>query len=408
MPVALIENLMMIIPQVLHEDVQMGKDGGFYTVVVQPNGDKDARSPRTKCPQVQALNESRARNSEGRIEGYRLGVKNSSIKVYTCGWTAFFFLWNSSANMSATIFKLYMRKPKNEEEMDIDHGDDLTKHYGYFRDTSSNAKLFQYIDYKRNFKRNFVRMGEALDRYTVQNAPHHKESRFFITGNVFHNQTPSTMHRLIYKDTYDKFEQNQMISLWNEVKSDNGVVSYDKVPTIIEGFVELPPLLYSLQHRCQNERRIFLEMVNMGNASQKIYEMVKYFKLENLYPMRWNKEKERAEFFVPGCLNDETLEEHKVANEKVRRKHVKGNVEILKQHIKANKARKRMRDAKKEAEQAQDHVRKMGKKRNDARGEDSEDASATCDPAESAVAASKQSSKKKKKKKKKRQRRSAD
>jgi len=119
------------------------------------------------------------------------------------------------------------------------------------------------------------------------------------------------MHRILAKDTLEKYMKNNIITRWGEVTSGpNGVVTHRDVPTFIEGFIEIPPLLYMLQLRHTKTRPFFLDKINSGKASEKIYELVSHFHLEKIYPMKLNSNTKLHEFFIPGNIDDKSLNEH--------------------------------------------------------------------------------------------------
>ena len=95
-----------------------------------------------------------------------------------------------------------------------------------------------------------VRLKTVLDNHCLELAPHHTHAGSFPTGKRFYTAKPTTMHRILAKDTLEKYMKNNIITRWGEVTSGpNGVVTHRDVPTFIEGFIEIPPLLYMLQLR---------------------------------------------------------------------------------------------------------------------------------------------------------------
>ena len=315
----LLRDLIRIAGHILHEKVFEDNKRNYYVKSIDNEGNIIRTDPLTDCPDVKELNASAARKGDLAPSKGNLSERNSKIYTFLCAYSALWVTCNSSVNATALAFGDWMTEPQNAMEQMIDQSLDLMSHMKYLR---NREKVAQYLFFKNYLLRNKEMIEKAVYNSVLLSAPWHISSGMFKPSKHLKKLNPRSLLRLVYKEGPNRFLEHTAIVSWTEVEPDDrGYLSHENIHTFTEVLIFMPAWCHYFVTKPVQARSNFLAHANRGEAAQKIWNVLGHYEMRTHYPMRFNKETQRAEFVIEPWLTDKQIAENKAARKQIQKEY---------------------------------------------------------------------------------------
>ena len=281
----------------------------------------DRREEQTKCEEVRNLNRTAAGLDDLAPRKKDLKRRNTSMHCFVASTLGMFLTQNSSCNNRASHPHVIGSEPKNEDQKKHDQN-------RVFKDNkylAENPKTAHYADLKGNFCYNRVAVSKVIMNACEKYAPHLLETEMLEVGKQVSTMNPDRYWRWVYKDLFKRVAKYGFTSDWTQVKGNGkGGLALDGVVFFNEGLLYMPALIEFAIYLPEETRESFLETVNRGEATQKIWQIVNRLGLASKYgyPMAYDEEEKQGVFVIKAWMSDEDLDEHNKKNEEIRKKYV--------------------------------------------------------------------------------------
>ena len=280
----------------------------------------DRRGEMTQCPEVRYLNRSAAGLLDLAPSKKILRGRNNTMMCYLVSTLGMMFTQNSSSNNRASFLRDIGCEPINQ----VQKQHDLNRVFKDNEYLAANPKLAHYMDVKGNFAYNRDAVGTVVMNVCKKHAQHLLETEMLESGKQLATMNPNRYYRWAFSDLFKKIDKHGFTSDWTEVKGNGkGGLALDGVVFFNEALIYMPALVQFAIYLPEAVRESFLNTVNRGEATQKIWQIVDRIGLKKFgYPMKYDEKKKQGVFVVEPWMKDKDLDKHNKQNEIIRTRYV--------------------------------------------------------------------------------------